>query len=68
MSLNQASGFQIGDMLGNGLLRYGKRCGELMNGGRAGGEPVKDGSASGIGQGSESEAQRIHNLMVVDFA
>src|SRR5690348_12496788 len=65
MSFNEPGGFEIGEVFGNGLLRNGERGGEFVDRSGTDREPVKDGPPGGVGERGESEAQLIHNQMVV---
>ena len=64
--LDQSCPFQIGEMLGDGLLRDGEGAGQLIDGGGTAGEAVNDSAAGRDSQGGEAGAQSIHNCMVVD--
>ena len=65
MAFDQAGGFEIGEVFGNGLLGNVEGSGELVDRGRTDGEAMEDGAACGVGESGESEVQRIHNQMVV---
>jgi hypothetical protein len=68
VAFDQARGFEVGEVFGNGLLGNGEGGGELVNGGGPEGEAMKDGSTGGIGESGESEAKLIHNNTVVYLA
>lgn len=63
--LDQARAFEIGQMLRDRLLRNAERLGELVDRCRALAQPVENHSSRRIGQGQESQVQRIHNPTVV---
>jgi len=63
--LHKPCSLQIGEVLGNSLLRHVKGLSQLPDGGRPGRQPAKNRPASWVRQGRKSCAQTIHNHMVV---
>ena len=68
LAFDEVRVLEIGQVLGDSLLRNGERPGQFENRRWPGGETIDDRSPSWIGQGSESGAQGIHNHMVVYVA
>ena len=64
---DKSGAFEYLEMLGNGGLAHGKRLGQFVDRGFAGGEAGKDGAARGIGESGEGGVEmcittRLHNL------
>lgn len=64
--LDEAGALQVGEVLGDRLLRYLERLGQLAHGGWTFLEPDQNRTAGAVAQGGERGADGIHNPMVVD--
>jgi len=64
--LDESRALEVDQVLGDGLLRHAERLRECSNGDRARRQAVENRPAGGMRKGRQLQAQRIHNLKVVD--